>query len=142
VDYIKREAERRSKELKIKFVLGQSLAETTAYRFARLDLKYFSPATGRYVKGDIAEGAIYYTNSTHLNVSADVTPLQKVIQEGLFHKYLEGEVFTHVQLGCSNPGKEKLSRFVREVFTIPATAKSILIRNLHSASPVKKLPRD
>ena len=116
VGYIKREAERRSKELKIKFVLGQSLAETTAYRFARLDLKYFSPAAGRYVKGDIAEGAIYYTNSTHLNVSADITPLQKVIQEGLFHRYLEGEVFTHVQLGGSNPGKEKLSRFIKEVF--------------------------
>jgi ribonucleoside-triphosphate reductase len=116
MDFIRREAGRLSKELKIKFVLGQSLAETTSYRFARLDLKYFSPVAGRYVKGDIAEGAIYYTNSTHLNVAADVTPMQKVIQEGLFHKYLEGEVFTHLQLGDSNPGKEKLSRFVRNVF--------------------------
>jgi len=53
VDYIKREAERLSKELKIKFVLGQSLAETTAYRFARLDLKIFFSAAGRYVKGDM-----------------------------------------------------------------------------------------
>jgi len=116
VDYMQREAMRLGRELNMKFVLGQSLAETTAYRFARLDLKYFSPAAGRYVKGDIAEGAIYYTNSTHLNVSADVTPLQKVIQEGLFHKYLEGEVFTHLQLGGLNPGKEKLSRFIRRVF--------------------------
>jgi ribonucleoside-triphosphate reductase len=116
VDFIKREAGRLSKELKIKIVPGQSLAETTAYRFARLDLRYFSPAAGRYVKGDVAEGAIYYTNSTHLNVSADVTPLQKVIQEGAFHKYLEGEVFTHLQLGGANPGKEKLSKFIRRVF--------------------------
>jgi ribonucleoside-triphosphate reductase len=116
VDYMQREAMRLGRELNMKFVLGQSLAETTAYRFARLDLKYFSPAAGRYVKGDIAEGAIYYTNSTHLNVSAEVTPLQKVIQEGLFHKYLEGEVFTHLQLGGLNPGKEKLSRFIRRVF--------------------------
>jgi len=116
VDFIKREAGRLSKELKIKIVPGQSLAETTAYRFARLDLRFFSPAAGRYVKGDIAEGAIYYTNSTHLNVSADVTPLQKVVQEGAFHKYLEGEVFTHLQLGGANPGKEKLSKFIRRVF--------------------------
>jgi ribonucleoside-triphosphate reductase len=116
VDYIKREAGRLSREQKMKFVLGQSLAETTAYRFARLDLKYHSPAAGRYVKGDIAEGAIYYTNSTHLNVAADVTPMQKVIQEGLFHQYLEGEVFTHLQLGGANPGKEKLSEFIRRVF--------------------------
>jgi ribonucleoside-triphosphate reductase len=116
IDFIRREALRLSKELKIKIVLGQSLAETTAYRFARLDLKYFSPAAGRYVKGDIAEGAIYYTNSTHLNVAADITPLQRVIQEGFFHKYLEGDVFTHIQLGGSNPGKEILSRFIYEVF--------------------------
>jgi len=109
VDFIKREAGRLSKELKIKIVPGQSLAETTAYRFARLDLRFFSPAAGRYVKGDIAEGAIYYTNSTHLNVSADVTPLQKVVQEGAFHKYLEGEVFTHLQLETRiREGKTKL----------------------------------
>jgi anaerobic ribonucleoside-triphosphate reductase len=116
VDFIRCESLRLSKELKIKIVLGQSLTETTAYRFARLDLKYFSPAAGRYVKGDIAEGAIYYTNSTHLNVAADVTPLQRVIQEGYFHNYLEGDVFTHIQLGGSNPGKEKLSRFIHEVY--------------------------
>jgi len=116
VDFIRSEARRLSTELKMKFVMGQSLAETTAYRFARLDLRYFSPAAGRYVKGDIAEGAIYYTNSTHLNVAADVTPLQKVIREGLFHNYLEGDVFTHIQLGNSNPGGKKLSSFIRDVF--------------------------
>jgi len=116
MDYIKGEAGRLSEELKMKFILGQSLAETTAYRFARLDLRYFSPAAGRYVKGDIAEGAVYYTNSTYLNVAANVLPLQRAIQEGFFHKYLEGEVFTHIQLGEVNPGKEKLSKFIRKVF--------------------------
>ena len=116
VDYLQREAELLSEKLGIKFVLEQSPAETTAYRFARLDLKYFSPAAGRYVKGDIAEGAIYHTNSTHVNVAADVTPMQRVIQEGLFHKYLEGEHITHLQLGGSNPGKKELSKFIREVF--------------------------
>jgi len=116
IDFIRKESRRLSKKLKMKIVLGQSLAETTAYRFARLDLKYFSPFAGRYVKGDIAAGAIYYTNSTQLNVAADITPLQRVIWEGLFHHYLEGDVFTHIQLGDSDPGKEKLSTFIHEVF--------------------------
>ncbi len=115
-DFIQKKSRHLSKELKMKIVPGQSLAETTAYRFARLDLKNFSPAAGRYVKGDIAEGAIYYTNSTHLNVAADITPLQRVIQEGLFHHSLEGDVFTHIQLGGSNPGKGKLNKFIHEVF--------------------------
>ncbi len=116
VDFMRQEVERLSKTFKMKFILGQSLAETTTYRFARLDLRYYSPTAGRYVKGDIAEGGIYYTNSTHLNVAANVTPMQRVIQEGLFHTALEGEVFTHIQLGGSDPGKEKLSRFIRSVF--------------------------
>ena len=116
VEYLRDEARRLGQELGIKIMLEQSPAETTAYRFARLDLKYYSPAAGRYVKGDIAEGAIYYTNSTHLNVSADVEPLQRVIREGLFHQYLEGEVITHLQLGGANPGKVVLSKFVENVF--------------------------
>ena len=116
VKYLRGEVERLGKELGMKIMLEQSPAETTAYRFARLDLKYYSPAAGRYVKGDIAEGAIYYTNSTHLNVSADIEPLQRVIREGLFHKYLEGEVITHLQLGGVNPGKEALSKFIHDVF--------------------------
>jgi len=116
VEYLQNEVERIGKELDMKIMLEQSPAETTAYRFARLDLKYYSPAAGRFVKGDIAEGAIYYTNSTHLNVSADIAPLQRVIREGLFHQYLEGEVITHLQLGGKNPGKEALSKFVHDVF--------------------------
>jgi ribonucleoside-triphosphate reductase len=49
-------------------------------------------------------------------VAADIDPLQRVIREGLFHNYLEGDVFTHIQLGGSNPGREKLSRFIRDVY--------------------------
>jgi len=116
VEYLQSEVKRWSRETAMKFVLEQSPAETTAYRFARLDLKYHSPAAGRYVKGNIADGAIYYTNSTHLNVAADITPAQRVIREGLFHKYLEGEVITHLQLGSFNPDKEELRRFVKDAF--------------------------
>jgi len=116
VSFIQQEAGRLSAELGMKFVLEQTPAETTAYRFARLDLKYHSPAAGRFVEGDIAEGSIYYTNSTHLNVAADIAPLQRVLEEGKFHQYLAGEVVTHLQLGDADPGPEALARFVRSVF--------------------------
>ena len=116
VKFLHDEVRRLGSELGIKIVLEQSPAETTAYRFARLDLKAYSPAAGRYVKGDVTEGAIYYTNSTHLNASADIDQLQRVIQEGLFHQYLQGEVITHLQLGSENPGKVVLSKFIYDVF--------------------------
>ncbi len=116
VKYLQNEIKHWSIDAAMKFVLEQSPAETTTYRFARLDLKYHSPAAGRYVKGNISEGAIYYTNSTHLNVAAEIAPLQRVIQEGFFHKYLEGEIITHLQLGSSNPDKEELCQFVKDAF--------------------------
>ncbi len=114
--FLRKEAERLSEETGMTFLLEQSPAETTAYRFARLDLKYHSPVAGRFVQGDIAEGSIYYTNSTHLNAAADVAPLQRVIEEGRFHQFMAGEVVTHLQLGGANPGAEALCRFMRDVF--------------------------
>jgi len=116
VEFLYREAMRLSRETAMKFVLEQSPAETTAYRFARLDLKYHSPIAGRYVRGDIAEGTIYYTNSTHLDAGADVSPFERVLAEGKFHPYLEGEVVSHLQLGAQRPEAEALSLFVRGVF--------------------------
>jgi ribonucleoside-triphosphate reductase (formate) len=116
VAFMRREAERLCSDLGMRFVLEQSPAETTAYRFARLDLKYYSPAAGRFVQGDIALGSIYYTNSTHLDAAADIAPLQRVIEEGKFHQFMAGEVVTHLQLGDANPGPMALSRFVHSVF--------------------------
>ena len=116
VEFLYREAARLSRETVMKFVLEQSPAETTAYRFARLDLKYHSPAAGRFVCGDIAEGTIYYTNSTQIAVGADIPPFDRVLTEGKFHPYLEGEVVTHLQLGSERPDADALSRFVRSVF--------------------------
>ncbi|PKN19413.1 MAG: anaerobic ribonucleoside-triphosphate reductase [Deltaproteobacteria bacterium HGW-Deltaproteobacteria-6] len=116
VGFMQKEADHLSEALGVKFVLEQTPAETTAYRFARLDLKHYSPAAGRFVQGDIASGAIYYTNSTHLNVAANIAPLQRVIEEGKFHQFMAGEVITHLQLGDADPGPEALARFVRSVF--------------------------
>ena len=116
VGHLKKEAQRLSGEMKMKILLGQSLAETTAYRFARLDLRFFSPEAGRYVKGDIAGGGVYYTNSAHLNVAADVPPFQRARREGLFHQFLEDEVLTHIQLGKTRPDGETLHRFIQRVF--------------------------
>ncbi len=116
VEYLRQEIMLATEKMAMKFVLEQSPAETTAYRFARLDLKYFSPDAGRFVKGDIDEGAIYYTNSTHLNVSADVPYMQRVVSEGLFHEYLEGEVITHLQIDSDNTDIKEITGFIKYVF--------------------------
>jgi anaerobic ribonucleoside-triphosphate reductase len=105
-----------SKKHNMKFVLEQTPAESTAYRFARLDLKYHSPQSGHYVKGDISRGEVYYTNSTYFSVSSEMSPIERVIKEGLFHPRIEAGSLTHVWLGEKRPSKESLANFVIKTF--------------------------
>jgi ribonucleoside-triphosphate reductase len=113
---MKEETERLGGKHGLQFILEQTPAETTPYRFARLDLKYYSPAAGHYVKGNLSRGEVYYTNSTHLAVSADVTPIERVVCEGRFHPLVGGNVMTQIWLGGVLPDKETVARFVVEAF--------------------------
>ncbi len=105
-----------SEQYGMRFVLEQTPAESTAYRFAKLDLKDFPEETRRVVKGNIATGQVYYTNSTYLAVSAPVNPIDRVRMEGLFHPIVEAGALTHIWLGESRPSKESLANFVVKVF--------------------------
>ncbi len=100
----------------MRFLLEQTPAESTAYRFARLDLKHFSPLPGRYVRGDIAKGEIYYTNSTHLHPKAAVDPLARIRLEGRFHPFFQTGAVTHIELGAAEPPPALLSDLVVRSF--------------------------
>ncbi|TAL18252.1 anaerobic ribonucleoside-triphosphate reductase [bacterium] len=106
-----------SRHEKMHFVLEQTPAESTAYRFARLDLKHHSPEAGRVVRGDIARGEVYYSNSTQLHVGCEVGPVDRVAREGLFHPLIEAGAITHVWLGEQHPSSASLANFVKKVFT-------------------------
>ncbi len=115
VGHLHKEAERLGRQEGLAFALEQTPAEATSYRFARLDLRYFSPLAGRHVRGDLSRGEMYYTNSTHLDVSAPVAPLERVRREGLFHPLITAEVGTHLWLGPSPPDPRALAEFLRRV---------------------------
>ncbi len=102
----------------MRFVLEQTPAESTAYRFAKLDLKFHSPRSGHIVKGDISKGEVYYTNSTYLNNSAVLNPVERVRQEGLFHPMIEAGALTHIWLGEARPSKSSLANFVIKTFQL------------------------
>jgi anaerobic ribonucleoside-triphosphate reductase len=100
----------------MKFVMVQTPAESTAYRFARLDLKHFSPKSGHFIRGELSEGEVYYTNSTLLDVSSPTSPFDRVLIEGSFHPLIEGGAVTHIWLGEAQPSKESLADFIVRVF--------------------------
>ena len=116
IAYMKLLAEKMSRKYNLRFVLEQTPAESTAYRFAKLDLRDYSPFSDKVVKGDISRGEVYYTNSTYLNVGTLLNPIDRVRKEGLFHPLIEAGSLTHIWLGESRPAKESLANFVIKVF--------------------------
>ena len=116
ISHMKKEVERLGKEYKIKLPLEQTPAESTAYRFAKLDMKEFPLAASSVVKGNKGTGELYYTNSTYLNVSADISPIERVKVEGKFHPLIEAGALTHIWLGESKPSAESIANFVKKSF--------------------------
>ncbi len=100
----------------MRFVLEQTPAESTAYRFAKLDLKHYSDKAKHNVKGDIFRNEVYYTNSTLFNVGSKTNPIERVKLEGRFHPLIEAGAITHVWLGEAHPSAESLANFVIKIF--------------------------
>ena len=116
IAHLKLLADRMKRQENMRLVLEQTPAESTSYRFAKLDLHYFSPASGKAVKGDVSSGEVYYTNSTHLNVSAPMNPIERVTNEGLFHPLDRGRVHFPRLDGESMPSKGAIADFVTKTF--------------------------
>lgn len=100
----------------MKFVLEQTPAESTSFRFAKLDLAHFTAEAEKVVQGNREKGEVYYSNSTLFNVGANMSPIARVEKEGLFHPLIEAGSITHIWLGEAQPDKEALAGFVINVF--------------------------
>ncbi|MGQ9860129.1 MAG: anaerobic ribonucleoside-triphosphate reductase [Thermodesulfobacteriota bacterium] len=116
IAHMKLLADRMSQRHGMRFVLEQTPAESTAYRFAKLDLEQYGGSASSCVKGDLAREEIYYTNSTYLNIGAPINPIDRVRLEGLFHPIIEAGALSHVWLGESRPSRDSLANFVVKVF--------------------------
>jgi ribonucleoside-triphosphate reductase len=116
ISFMKLKCDELSEKYDLKFVLEQTPAESTAYRFARLDMQHFPKETMKVVKGNAPSGDIYYTNSTYFNVSVPMNPVDRVLKEGIFHPLIDAGALTHVWLGESRPSAESIANFVLKAF--------------------------
>ncbi|PKK86645.1 MAG: anaerobic ribonucleoside-triphosphate reductase [Thermoplasmata archaeon HGW-Thermoplasmata-1] len=96
--------------------LEQTPAESTAYRMAKLDMKYYPMQSSAVMKGNRATGEIYYTNSTYMNVSAPISAIERVKKDGKFHPLIEAGALSHIWLGESKPPAESIANFVKKTF--------------------------
>lgn len=116
VAFMKSLCDQASKKQRLKFVLEQDPAESTAYRFAKIDLKTFPKQACQAVHGDLKNSFVYYTNSTHLDVDVNVDPIERIVKEGLFHPLIEGGNITHIWLGEHEPSAKSLANLVKKAF--------------------------
>ncbi|MFH0809638.1 MAG: anaerobic ribonucleoside-triphosphate reductase [Pseudomonadota bacterium] len=116
IAHMKLLADRMSQRHGMRFVLEQTPAESTAYRFAKLDLQHHCNKASSVVKGNLAQGEVYYTNSTLFNVSATLNPIDRVRNEGVFHPLIEAGALSHIWLGESQPSAASLASFVIKTF--------------------------
>jgi len=107
---------RLGEERGLKLVLEQTPAESTAYRFAKLDLAHFRDQAEEMLQGNMETGEVYYSNSTLYNVGAPMGPITRVEREGLFHPLIEAGSITHVWLGEHQPDPSALADFVVNTF--------------------------
>jgi ribonucleoside-triphosphate reductase len=98
------------------FVLEQTPAESTSYRFAKLDMEHYGNDTQAVLKGNRGTGEVYYTNSTYFNVSHKMNPLDRVEREGIFHPLIDAGALTHIWLGESKPSAASIANFVVKTF--------------------------
>lgn len=106
IKYMRDWADFRTEMTDWRWTLTQSPAESTAGRFAKLDMREFGDRA--IVKGDKEKGNVYYTNSSHLEVDADVPMFERARLEGEFHPICSGGHITHLFLGEGTPNPEGL----------------------------------
>jgi len=141
ISFMKLKCEELSKKHKAHFVLEQTPAESTAYRFAKLDLEHFPEQASKVVKGCELTGEIYYTNSTYFNVSEKMNAIDKVKQEGLFHPLIDAGALTHVWLGESKPDPASIANFVIKTFKHTDNAQIAFSPEFTSCNDCGKISR-
>ncbi len=99
------------------FSLARTPAESCAYRLAQIDLARYDGTAVVNGLSDSASDSAYYSNSFHVNPSADVPLWKRLTIEGAFHPLTDGGAMSHVFLGEANPSAEGLFELTKKIAT-------------------------
>ncbi len=103
--HLKAKADEFEEETGLHFGVTRTPAESAAGRLAAKDYRSY-PGIRKYLKGSAPN--VYYTNSTTIDVSADLSLSSRIKKEGMFHPYMDGGALTHIYLGEANPDPDAL----------------------------------
>ncbi|MBD3189440.1 MAG: anaerobic ribonucleoside-triphosphate reductase [Candidatus Heimdallarchaeota archaeon] len=112
------------KQHDLHITLEETPGESAPYKLARTDLKEY-PESIHYVKGDLDDGAIYYTNSAHFAADAPVDIIDRITQQGKFNTLIESGSITHIFLGEKQPSAESILNIVRKTWERTQSAQIV-----------------
>ena len=105
-----------SEQYKLTFKLEESPAESAARRLAKADLMYYRPEALQVYKGGDEKYA-YYTNSIHIAADADVSLVDRIRKQSMFHSAIESGAIIHAFIGEEKPEPGAIAELVTQVFT-------------------------
>lgn len=115
LSYMNQKCKEYSEEFGIHTILEQTPAETTAYRFAKMDRAKY-PQYEYLFKGDHESGGVYYTNSSYVPVESDISPIERIKLEGKTHPLITAGSITHIWVGENKPSPEGIKALVKKVY--------------------------
>lgn len=117
-----------AEETGYRFGCIQTPAESCAHRLALVDRRIFEDRA--VIQGDIGNGGIYYTNSSHVRPSARIPLLERIRVESSFHPLTKGGAILHVWLGENHPSAESVWGLIKRVATQSLAAYFAFTRDL------------
>jgi ribonucleoside-triphosphate reductase len=117
-----------AKETNYRFGCIQTPAESCAHRLAMIDLKRFGDKA--VVQGDLSNGAVYYTNSSHVRPSVGLPLVERIKIESSFHPLTRGGAILHVWLGENEPSTESMWALTKRIATNSLAAYFTYTRDL------------
>ncbi len=104
-----------SKKTGMKITIEESPAESAARRLAKIDLKRYPQAVD-FMRGDIANDEVYYTNSIHLRPDAEESIVERIRKQAMFHSLIESGAIIHAFIGESRPSAGAIANLVYKTF--------------------------
>jgi len=126
------------KQLGIKFTLEETPAESTSLRLAKIDLAKF-PEAKDYVRGNIENGEVYYTNSIHFAPDAPISIIERIEKQGKFNSLIESGSITHLFVGEKLPDPDSIANLIRKTWETTQSAQIVLSPEFTVCDDCKKV---
>lgn len=112
ISYMYHETKKLSAKYGINMKLEETPAESTAGRFAKLDVKRYGEKA--FVKKN--EFGMYYTNSVHFATDSDVDYITRLMKQSKFHNLVEAGSMIHIWGGENNPDPKAIFDLIKNTW--------------------------